>query len=162
MKNLTVQSHMEELIRIQPVFSEKEVTRLRKFHDLVDVHVRALKALEIDSVLYSSIVVPALMKKLTENIKLVITRGNEKCEDWKVEQFLQALLNEVELREIHSSRNKHSSSEVKRKSDVTTTSALFMKKDTLNCAFCRGNHPHEDCRKVVDLEDREKIIQKFG
>ena len=34
--------------KIQPVFSEKEVTRLRKFHDLVDVHVRALKALEID------------------------------------------------------------------------------------------------------------------
>ena len=96
--------------KIQPVFSEKKVTRLRKFHDLVDVHVRALKALEIDYVVYSSIVVPALMKKCPENIKLVITRGNEECEDWKVEQFLQALLKEVELREVHSSRNNHSSS----------------------------------------------------
>ena len=119
----------------------------------MDVHVRALKALEIDSVLHSSIVVPALMKKLLENIKLVITRGNEECEDWKVKQFLQALLKEVELREIHSSRNNHSFSEVKRKPDVITASALFIKKNTLECAFCRGNHPHEDCRKVVDLED---------
>ena len=38
-KNLIVQSHREEFIKIQPVFSEKEVTRLRKFHDQVDVHV---------------------------------------------------------------------------------------------------------------------------
>ena len=110
---------------------------------------------------YSSIVVPALMKKLPENIKLVITRGNEECEDWKVQQFSQALLKEVELREIHSSRYNHSSSEAKRKPDVTTASALFMTKNTLECAFCRGNHPHEDCRKVIDLEDRRKIIKKI-
>ena len=87
-------------MKIQPVFSEKEVTRLRKFHDQVDVHVRALKALEVDSVMYSRIVVPVLMKKLPENIKLVITRGNEESEHWKVEQFLEALLREVELRKF--------------------------------------------------------------
>ena len=54
-KNLIVQSHIEEFMKIQPVFSEKEVTRLKKFHDQVDVYVRALKALEVDSVVYSSI-----------------------------------------------------------------------------------------------------------
>ena len=70
--------------------------------------------------------------------------------------FFQELLKEVELREINSSRNNHSSSEVKRKPDVTTASALFMKKNTLECAFCRGNFLHEDCRKVVDLEDRKR------
>ena len=47
-KNLIVQSHMEEFMKIQPFFSEKEVTRLRKFHDQIDVHVGALKALEVD------------------------------------------------------------------------------------------------------------------
>ena len=57
-KNLMVQSHMEEFMKIQPVFSEKEVARLRKFHDHVDVHVRALKSLEINSGVYFSIVVP--------------------------------------------------------------------------------------------------------
>ena len=36
-KNLIVQSHMEEFMKIQPVFSEKEVTRLRKFHDFIPV-----------------------------------------------------------------------------------------------------------------------------
>ena len=100
------------------------------------------------------------MKKLPENIKLVITRGNEECEDWKVEQFLQALLKEVELREIHSSRNNHSSSEVKRKPDVTTASALFMKKNTLECAFCRlqksgrfGKSKKRSCKNLVDVLD---------
>ena len=49
-------------------------------------------------------------------------------------------------REVHSSTNTHSSPEVKGKPDVTTASALVMKKKTLECAFCRENDRHEDSK----------------
>ena len=110
---------------------------------------------------YSSIVVPVLMKKLPENIKLVITRGNEESQHWKVEQFLEALLREVELREVHS-RSTRPTPEVKRKPEMTTASALFTKKNNFECAFRRGNNPHEECRKVSDLEERKRLVRKFG
>ena len=46
--------------------------------------------------------------------------------------------------------------------NLTTTSALFMRKDSGLCAFCLGNHAHENCRKVSNLDERERIIRKFG
>ena len=109
----------------------------RKFHDQVDVHDRALKAPEVDPVVYSSIVVPVLLKKLHENIKLVVTRGNEESEHWKVEQFLQALLREVELREVHS-RSTQPTLGVRRKPEMTTASELFTKKNNFGCAHFAG------------------------
>ena len=101
------------------------------------------------------------MKKLPENIKLVITRGNEESEHWKVEQFLEALLREVELREIHS-RSTQPTLEVRKKPEMTTASALFTKNNNFACAFYRANHPHEECRKVSDLEERKRLVRKFG
>ena len=74
------------------------------------------------------------MKKLPENIKLVITRGNEESQHWKVEQFLEALLREVELREVHS-RSIQPTLEVKRKPEMTTASALFTEKNDFERAF---------------------------
>ena len=45
--------------------------------------------------------------------------------------------------------------------NLTTTSALFMRKDSGLCAFCLGNHAHENCRKLSNLDEREKIIRNL-
>ena len=37
-----------------------------------------------------------------------------------------------------------------------------MWKDSGLCAFCPGKHAHEDCRKVSNLDERKRIIRKFG
>ena len=67
----------------------------------------------------------------------------------------------MELREVHS-RSTQPTPEVRRKPEMTTASALFTKKNNFECAFCRGNHPHEECRKVSDLEKRKRQVRKFG
>ena len=37
-----------------------------------------------------------------------------------------------------------------------------MRKDSGLCAFCLGKRAHEDCRKVSNLDERKRIIRKFG
>ena len=50
----------------------------------------------------------------------------------------------------------------KKSKNLTTTSALLMRKDNGLSVFCLGKHAHEDCRKVSNLDERKRIIRKFG
>ena len=35
-------------------------------------------------------------------------------------------------------------------------------KTDVPCAFCLGDHPHDDCKKIVNIEERKQLIHKFG
>ena len=52
--------------------------------------------------------------------------------------------------------------EHKKSKNLNTTSAFFIRKDSGLFAFCLGKHPREDCRKVSNLDERNRIIRKFG
>ena len=97
---------------------------------------------------YSTIVVPALLQKLPEGIRLTITRGQD-FDSWRMGDLLKVLSQEIELREEHyqttSSKNKaddNKTTGLSRRSGNTTTSAWFAAKaeDKGNCVFCLGNH----------------------
>ena len=45
-------AHMNELINALPVFSEKNVPRLRKLYDVIQTHYRGLEAMGVDEDLY--------------------------------------------------------------------------------------------------------------
>ncbi|XP_020893196.1 uncharacterized protein LOC110232357 [Exaiptasia diaphana] len=108
-KEVVQRAHMDGLLNAAPVFSDKDMARLRTFCDLVETHFRGLEALKMDSSTYSCIVVPALMEKLPETLRLTLTRG-QKFLEWSIGDFVEKLRAEVELRENHklgssSSRN---------------------------------------------------------
>ena len=162
-KSLITQNHIRNLSDIQPVFNEKDVQRLRKFHDEIEVNHRALRSLGVDQATYSCVIVPALLKKLPEQIKLLITRGRDNYEDWDMDTFLKMLLQEIELREVHGATSEKSKDFRPRnvRQEPTTGSALVTR-DKLDCAFCRGDHLHEKCTKVVDIEKRKELIKRYG
>ena len=62
---------------------------------------RALEALGMDQDSYSAIVAPSLLEKLPEQLRLTITRGEDHHE-WKLQQLLEVLGNEVELRDEYN------------------------------------------------------------
>ena len=64
------QAHINVLLNISPVYNDWEAARLRKLYDTMECNNRGLQALEISSVTYQSIVVPAIVKKLPEGIRL--------------------------------------------------------------------------------------------
>ena len=94
-------NHIKELLRINPVQSDRDPTKLRALYDAVETHHRGLQALGVASETYSSIVVPAIIDKLPEPVRLSITRG-KKYNNWDTDEMLKELLSELELRELNT------------------------------------------------------------
>ena len=86
------------------MFNEKGTVGLRKLYHTVEVHYRGLQGLRVDASSYEGIVVPAILGKLPEAIRLQVTRGKNH-EEWKLEEMLRELLCELELRKEHCLRN---------------------------------------------------------
>ena len=149
---------ISELLNARPVFNESDTPRLRSLYDFAETKYRALQALGVDEQSYSEVVVPTLLEKIPDAIRLTITRGRQYLE-WTLGDTLEALLVEVELREDHCLAQ-HRSNEAKK--GPVTSSALFAGKGDRRCAFCLENHLPEDCKKVTKTEERKKLLIKFG
>ena len=52
-------AHVNDLLNLAPVFSDKDTTRLRKLYDSCGAHFRGLKALGVDETTFAAVVVPA-------------------------------------------------------------------------------------------------------
>ena len=158
-KTIAVQrAHISELLKAAPVYGERDTQRLRNLCDLIETQYRGLEALEVDELTYSTIVVPALLEKLPETVRLTITR-EEAFLEWSVGKLLERLQREVELREEHKLQG--AVSKPVSFSQRSTGSALFTRSQN-GCAFCRGNHAHEDCRRITDLKERKNLVRSYS
>jgi hypothetical protein len=68
-------AHVSQLLKVPPVYGEKDVRGLRILHDTVETHYRGLCALKVDENTYSGIVVPTLLEKIPDSVRLTISRG---------------------------------------------------------------------------------------
>ena len=66
--DLMIQGHANDLLRMGSC--GEQTRQLGQFYDELQVHHRALKALHVDSKEYSRCVVPALQRKLPEDVDL--------------------------------------------------------------------------------------------
>ena len=164
--DLMVQGHVNDLLRLGAC--GEQTRQLRQFYDEIQVHHRALKALDVDSKEYSRCVVPALLRKLPEDVDLNITRGKSDVLKWKIDDLLEALKKELANQERREEGKKPSKEEKEQKPpkyrgfEESTASALLMKKTQSECAFCLKSHPSETCRKVTEVETRKSFFKKFG
>ena len=159
-------AHISELLNVQTVFSARDSSRLRTLLDAVETHYRGLEALGVDEASYSDIVVPSLLRKIPEAVRLTITRGEAHTE-WSMKEHLEALEKEIELREEYQTtqnkeRDDERPPERRKKWSGPPTANLFLTRQEEACAFCLGGHLHEDCRKIEDIKERKKCIIKFG
>ena len=155
-------AHVNELLNVQPVFNERDVPQLRSLYDFLERKYRALQAHGMDKSTYSAIVVPSVLEKLPHPLRLKITRGKEH-QLWNLKDLLEALGDEVELREEYndSTRQSHARDSQKR-NDLPTTTMYVESEKQMNCAFCLRGHQHEECRRIQDVEERKKLLIKFG
>ena len=128
------------------------------FHDTVETHYRGLCALDINENTYLSIVVPMLLGKIPNPVRLMITRG-ENYMNWTVKDLLKALLTEVELREnyrLTTQAKPGLGGNVGSHCKPYNASALQVNRDKNRCAFCTERHAHEDCEKIR-LKGKENL-----
>ena len=80
---LIKRTHIQELLNVQPVYCAKGCGRLRAMYDKIEAHYRGLEALGVHEAAYSNIVVPAILEKIPEIVRLTITRDHPHSE-WSI------------------------------------------------------------------------------
>lgn len=158
------QSHIKDLMEIEPVYNDADSTRLRRFFQACESHYRGLQALEVNENTYSCIVVPRLLEKLPSQLRLTITRG-QKFRLWKMKDLIHQLKNEIELREDHDAM-KQIKPENKRQYGQPRASASALlssnKPFTKKCVYCWGHHEEEDCANMNTAKERRELLVKYN
>eukprot|EP00112_Aurelia_sp_Birch-Aquarium-sp1_P004822 Seg1546.12 transcript_id=Seg1546.12/GoldUCD/mRNA.D3Y31 product="hypothetical protein" protein_id=Seg1546.12/GoldUCD/D3Y31 len=89
--------HYDELTKLQPIYSDKNITRVRKLYDDVDFHHRVLQALGTSQEKYADVFVPMIESKLPENIRVSVL--SQKVGQWNKDELLEVLSKEISIRE---------------------------------------------------------------
>ena len=80
--NVIQRAHISQLISITPVVNERNVARLPGMHDEIETHLRGLEALGVDTATYSGFVVPVLMERIPETVRLLTWFGSVAQTKW--------------------------------------------------------------------------------
>lgn len=161
-EQIIITSHMNRLLELPSVESVTNTKTLRNLYDTVESQIRSLTAFDSDIKNYGPFLVPVIMSKIPNEIKLVITRQLDK-NTWDATLILKQLQKEIEVREkLNDVEMPIGAGE-----DLPTGVALHTVNERKtnfksNCAFCSGNHKHQHCQKVRNVQDRRQKVKQLG
>jgi len=92
-----ISAHMDEILKIQPCSSDQP-SLLQFLYDKLSVHVRGLSSLGVTAQEYGSLLIPIIMSKLPNEIRLEIARKST-TDVWKISELLETIKGEIEARE---------------------------------------------------------------
>ena len=163
-KEAIIDAHMEALLNIPAISSEKDVKGLRRIFDNIETNIRSLKALGIDSSQYGALLIPVVKRKIPEEIRLSLSKTLKK-EDWTLDRILELFGDEIEARErcSQTSISGAKSSHVQHRNySAPTASALVATGGAVTCTFCRKAHPSVNCTIVSNCAARKEILKREG
>ena len=73
-KQLIISKHMDTLLNIDAISSDRNFKDLRRLYDHTESHVRSLKSLGIESASYGALLAPVLLSKLPPELRLIVSR----------------------------------------------------------------------------------------
>ena len=164
-KQIIINSHMESLIKLKPVNVISDVKGIRAVLDRVQIQVRGLQSLGIDSAQYGALSIPIFLEKLPDELKLIVSRKHK--DDWELISVLEAVKSEVEARERSGIQSTTEKPPPRRPtfhtgSNNATASALLSGAGKFSCLFCKGNHRALECHVMTNIEGRKRILKKQG
>ena len=148
-KQQLISKHMEALLNLEAVTSSRDLKNLRQLYDKVESHVRCLKSLDITSASYGSLLSSILMKKISQDLCLIVSREIVR-DEWDLDSLMKVIEKEIEAREraaVDSSVNTR-----KPGRELPTTSALLTNNPQVACCYCNGSHQSHLCRTVPSAE----------
>ena len=166
---MIVNKHIDDHINMAPVYSNHDLRDMRQLYDLVEVHVRGLKALRVPSESYGRLLSSVFMNKVPQEVSLIISR-EVKGGDWELDRLLAVMHQELEARERAAQGNNHNPQpdppfrRYKRHwKGPPSASSLFSKSDSKpTCTYCKQPHSSNSCETVSNAQARGDILKKTG
>ena len=161
-----VATHMEELLRL-PASHGDRAQSLRRLYDNLMVHIRGLSSLGIEIAQYGSILVPVLMSKLLDVVRLRIARENH-GEAWEINRLMGTILEEVQARETSEGAKILTSRPVipprmpSNNNNPTSSSLVINSNPAIKCVYCGEVHYSAACKKVVNVKEHKEILKQLG
>ncbi|XP_044167431.1 uncharacterized protein LOC122951484 [Acropora millepora] len=150
-----ISAHMEELLKLNVCAVEKP-SQLRFLYDKISVNIRGLEALGVKSEQYGSLLIPIIMAKLPDEIRIQVAR-NTSQDVWEIDSLLDLIQSEIDAREM-SEKIKAATEQVKRPSSSKTslpTAGTFFgatsntQSTVPKCVYCTERHFSASCRKQI-------------
>ena len=159
---LLINTYMEQFVKLDKIEKSNHVSKLQTFFNKIEIMIRNLKLLGIETSSYGSLLIPVLTSKLPTDLRTSFAQkftGNVSLLD----ELLVILKNELEAKERSvSPGDKHfERSEFSRYR--STTSSLHTGSEIIkgNCVFCYvNNHNSNQYAKVTNPSAR-KIFAIF-
>ncbi|XP_044172645.1 uncharacterized protein LOC114972132 [Acropora millepora] len=161
-----ISAHMEELLKLNVCAVDKP-SQLRFLYDKISVNIRGLEALGVKSEQYGSLLIPIIMAKLPDEIRIQVAR-NTSQDVWEIDSLLDLIQSEIDAREM-SEKLKAATEQVKRPSSSKTslpTAGTFFgatsntQSTVPKCVYCTERHFSASCRKVTDINARKDILRR--
>ena len=94
-KQLIISSHRDNLLQLPVVGSVNDVKGIRQLYEKIEIHIRGLQALGVEAQQHGSLLVPVLLSKVPQELRLIISRefytGN-----WSLDELLKVFKTKVE------------------------------------------------------------------
>ena len=165
---------MNKLLHLSNVETAANVSKLRELYDQLEVNIRSLRTMGVQSETYGTLLIPIVMDKIPKEISLEINRKLDKKDSLDVDKVLTLIKAEVEARERclktrvstepQDSQRRNDKQEIRRKSDFNSTcSTLYTgNRNIVYCSFCSKNHASLNCNVVTDPVSRKAVLRRRG
>ena len=164
-----ISAHMDNVLKLNPCTSDKP-QQLRFLYDQMQVQIRGLESLGVTTESYGQLLIPIIMSKLPNEIRLKISRNTDK-KKWEIQELSELIRKEIKARET-TEHIEATTERVKpfsnfsnsgKSGNPATTSTLFTRPQentskgstTMQCVFCGKLHFSASCEKVKDIDERK-------
>ena len=140
---------MNNLISLNKIINTN-VKELRILYDKIEGNVRALNSLGINSNDFGPLLIPIILEKLPNVIRLQVSRklgvGN-----WKIEEFMGSINEELTAREnydfltVDEEDKRENRNRLNKYTKPVTSGSLTINNRLVKCAFCKGDHYSDKC-----------------
>lgn len=159
---------MNELWKIPGCASDK-ASQLRFLYDKISINVRGLESLGVSSSQYGSLLIPVIMYKLPQGVRVRVARNNAQ-EVWQMSDLLGVFRHQVKAREISEGVKTQINVEKLKPAQIWTPSsaALIVNNGSrtscygnqVTCVYCGDSHFSASCERVSDRQDRIEVLNK--
>ena len=164
-RQLIISRHMDTLMKLEAVISDRHLRDLRRLYDSTETHIRSLHSLGISSDTYGSLLSPVLLTKLPPDMRLIISRevGDSNLD---MDKLLKSFNQELSARE-RANPLAGLSSKTNPEKRSPPTNAVLMANNRISdagtrCAFCQQDHISSNCTTVVTTDARRHALKTSG